>query len=188
MNTFFTALARTSQTNSMDYEARIKAAIADLESQKRINYQATATKWDIHRITLARRHRGETGSNQDATSFARQKLTNTQEKTLIKHINNLSDRGFPPTPQIVKNLAEEVAGVALGKNWVSRFCGRHQDQLKSVYLRMIDHKRKLADNSHHFKYFYDQVCMILYAFRMRFLSVILAFLSNITFFYSYTRK
>jgi hypothetical protein len=165
----------------MDYEARMKAAITDLKSQERTNYAATATKWEVHRITLARRYRGETESNQDATSYARQKLTNTQEKTLIKHINKLSDRGFPPTPQIVKNLAEEIAGVALGKNWVSRFCGRHQDQLKSVYLRTIDHKRKLADNSHHFKYFYDQVRIISYAFHTRFSSVMPAFLSNITF-------
>jgi hypothetical protein len=62
MNTFFTAHARTLQENSMDHNARIEAAIADLESQKRVNYKATAEKWNLSRITLARRHRGETGS------------------------------------------------------------------------------------------------------------------------------
>jgi Tc5 transposase DNA-binding domain len=160
MHTFFTAHARTSKSNNMDHDARIRAAIADLESQDRINYKVTAIKWGLKRTTLARRHRGETGSKQEANSYARQKLTDTQEKTLIRHINKLSDRGFPPTPQIVKNLAEEIAGVALGPNWVSRFCKRHQKQLLSVYLRTIDHKRKLADNSYHFKYFYDQVRMI----------------------------
>jgi hypothetical protein len=160
MHAFFTAHARTSKSNNMDHNARIKAAIADLESQERINYAATATKWGLKRSTLSRRHRGKTSSRQDANSYTRQQLTDSQEKTLIKYINKLSDRGFPPTPQIVKNLAEEIAGVALGKNWVSRFCGRHQDQLKSVYLRTIDHKRKLADNSQHFKHFYDQVRMI----------------------------
>jgi hypothetical protein len=144
----------------MDHEARIQAAIADLESQDRTNFAATARKWDIERSTLSRRYRGETGSNQDASSYARRQLTDAQEQTLIKHINKLSDRGLHPTPQIVKNIAEEITHVDLGKNWVSRFCERHKDQLKSVYLRTIDHKRKIADNSHHFEHFFKTVRMV----------------------------
>ena len=116
MPTFYTALARSSNANSMDHDARIEAAIADLESQERVNYSATAKKWNVDRTTLAKRHRGKTGSNQDANSYARQRLTDTQEKTLIEYINKLSDRGLPPTPQIIKNLAEEIAGVTLRKN------------------------------------------------------------------------
>jgi hypothetical protein len=144
----------------MDHEARIQAAITDLESQDRVNYAAIARKWEIDRSTLSRRHRGETGPNRDATSYVRRQLTDAQEDILIGHINKLSDRGLPPTPQIVKNIAEEIAHVALGKNWVPRFCQRHQDRLKSVYLRTINHKRKIADNSHHFQHFYDTVRML----------------------------
>ena len=148
---------RPSHANSMDHNARIEAAIADLESQDRQNIAATTRAWGIARETLSKRFRGRTGSNEDATSYARRQLTDVQEKTLIEYINKLSDRGLPPTPQIVKKLAEEIAGVALAKNWVSRFCNRHQDRLLSVYLRTIDHKRKLADNSCHFQHFYEQV-------------------------------
>ena len=82
----------------MDHNARIEAAIADLESQERTNYAATATKWGLKRETLSKRFRGETGSNQEANSYARRRLTDTQEKTLIGYINKLSDRGLPPTP------------------------------------------------------------------------------------------
>jgi hypothetical protein len=116
MHTFFTAHARTSKSNSMDHDALIEAAIADLKSQKRLNYKKIAKKWGLDRITLWRRHTGKTASKQEANSNARQRLTDTQEKTLVGYINKLSDRGFPPTPQIVKNLAEEIAGVALGPN------------------------------------------------------------------------
>jgi Tc5 transposase DNA-binding domain len=175
MHTFHPAHARTSHANSMDHNARIQAAITDLESQERVNYRAAAKKWNLDRTTLARRHRGETGSNQEATSYARRQLTDIQEKTLIGYINKLSDRGLPPTPQIVKNLAEEIAGGALGKNWVARFCERYQDQLISVYLRTINHKRKLADNSSYFQHFYEYVRIIFifisYAFRMIFACV-----------------
>ena len=163
MHTFSPTTVRTSKLYRMDHESRIEAAIADLESQERINYHATGKKWNLDRTTLARRHRGETGSNRDATSYARRQLTDVQEKTLVGYINKLSDRGLPPTPQIVKNLAEEIAGVTLGKNWVSRFCSRHRSQLISVYLRTIDHKRKLADNSSHFQHFYEHV-RIIFAF------------------------
>jgi hypothetical protein len=55
----------------------------------------------------------------------------TCKKVLIKHINELSDRGLPPTPQIVKNLAEEIIHAELGKNWVSRFIRRRHGQLIS---------------------------------------------------------
>jgi uncharacterized protein YdhG (YjbR/CyaY superfamily) len=160
MTDFSPPHARTSHANSMAHEARIQAAITDLESQDRRNITATAKKWEVARETLSKRFRGKTGSNQDAISYARRQLTDVQENTLIGYINKLSDRGLPPTPQIVKNLAEEIAGVTLGPNWVSRFCKRHQNQLISVYLRTIDHKRKLADNSSHFQHFYEQVRIV----------------------------
>jgi Tc5 transposase DNA-binding domain len=156
----------------MDHNARLESAIIDLESQSRVNYAAAAKKWKVERTTLAKRHKGQTGTREDATSDTHRKLTNAQEEVLIQYINKLSDRGLPPTPQIVKNIAEEIAYVKLSPNWVSRFCKRHRDQLKSVYLRMINHKRKIADNSYHFQYFYDTVRMLFIcvtpAFRLHF--------------------
>lgn len=175
MTAFSPTHVRTSHANSMAHEARIQAAIADLESQDRRNIATTAKKWGVARETLSKRFRGETVSNQEANSYARRQLTDVQEKTLIGYINKLSDRGLPPTPQIVKNLAEEIAHVTIGKNWVSRFCERHRDQLLSVYLRTIDHKRKLADNSYHFQHFYEQVrilfAVVAHAFRTSFACV-----------------
>ena len=82
----------------MDHNTRIEAAITDLRSQKRTNFAATAKRWDVERTTLAKRFRGETGTNEDVNSYVRQKLTATQEETLITYINKLNDRGFPPTP------------------------------------------------------------------------------------------
>jgi hypothetical protein len=64
---------------------------------------------------------------------------------------------MPLTPQIVKNLAEEICGKSLSEKWTSRFIARKKDVLKSVYLTTIDHKRKLADNSSYFEHFYANV-------------------------------
>ena len=143
----------------MDRNARIAAAIADVESQDRPNIAATAKKWQVARETLSKRFRNETGTIEDANSDSRQRLTTSQEECLIEYINKLSDRGFSPTPQIVKNIAEGIAKSKLGKNWISRFCSRNQERIKSIYLRTIDHKRKIADNSEYFQHFYSTVSL-----------------------------
>ena len=67
----------------------------------------------------------------------------------------------------------EIAGIKLGPNWVSRFCKRHQKDLKSVYLRIIDHKRKVTDNSAYFQHFYEQVCLVFIAILSTFYTYLL---------------
>ena len=91
----------------MDHNARIAKAILELQSQDPPKYAETARKYDIDKSTLWRRFKGKTGSIQDANSTSRQKLTNIQEEVLIEHVNKLTDRGIPPTPQMLKNFAEE---------------------------------------------------------------------------------
>jgi hypothetical protein len=62
-----------------------------------------------------------------------------QENVLIRYINELSARDFLSTSQIVKNLAEELAGKEIGQNWVGRFVKRKKDMLKSIYLAPINY-------------------------------------------------
>lgn len=113
MSTFSQLKYLTLSNSTMDHNARINSALAELESQININHSATARKWGISRQTLAKRYKGETGTVQEADSYVRQKLTNAQEEVLIAHINRLIERGLPPTPQIVRNIAEEVAKTKL---------------------------------------------------------------------------
>ena len=79
----------------MDHDARIEAAIADLESQDRQIFAATARRWKVTRETLSKRFRGETGPNRDTTSYARRQLTDVQEQALIKHINYADQNRIP---------------------------------------------------------------------------------------------
>jgi hypothetical protein len=152
---------------------RIELAIADLESQVCLNYTDAAKKWNIDRSTLSRRHRGVTGSKQDQYSYTAKKLTDVQETVLVRYINDLSARGLPPTLQIVKNLAKELAGEEIGQCWVRRFVERKKNALRSIYLTPIDHQRKVSDNSHHYEHFYANVCRYFYClvFIVRFISV-----------------
>jgi len=95
---------------------RIPEAIADLESQEVPNVKATAEKYDVARKTLENRWKGKSVSMEEAVSIHRQCLTNAQERALVHLINKLTDRRIPPTASIVKNLAEEIRGQAVGKN------------------------------------------------------------------------
>ena len=74
--TFPAASARTSKSHRIDHEAQIQAAIADLELQTRKNYTCITRKWDIERIILTRRFRGEIGPNRNAISYVYKQLTN----------------------------------------------------------------------------------------------------------------
>ncbi|RFU28811.1 hypothetical protein B7463_g7524, partial [Scytalidium lignicola] len=99
-------------------EALMQKAIANLKSQERPNFKATAEKYSLERTTLAKRFKGQHGSMKDASSTHKQRLNDIQEQVLIDQINLLTDRGMPPTCQVVHNMAEEIIQAPLGKNWV----------------------------------------------------------------------
>ena len=137
--------------------ARIDAAMAQLDSQKTLNYAAAARAFGIHPTTLWRRYSGKTVSREKANSTFRQRLNNVQEDTLLGYIDSLTDRHIPPTSQIVRNLAEEILKGPVGKNWTGRFLKRHAERIDSHYLRPLDRARASAESIPLFERFYTLV-------------------------------
>src|SRR5450756_2686339 len=119
-------------------EEDMEKALDALDRQLMPNYAETGRNFGIERTTLMRRHKGISTSRQEATSVYHKLLTDTQEEALIDQINKLTARGLPPTSHIVRNLAEEMIGRDVNKNWTSNFVQRHSSRLKSLYLRNID--------------------------------------------------
>ena len=76
---------------------------------------------------------------------------------MIEYINKLSDRGMPPTHQILENLVIGIVGHVIGDNWTYRFVERYKTVIKLLYLRPLDNARKVADNSAHFEHFFRTV-------------------------------
>jgi hypothetical protein len=99
-----------------DKSALISKAVAAFRAGEFADYSKAATHFGVDRTSVSKRVRGLTKTRQEANSFYHQCLTNVQEEVLIGHINNLTDRGMPPTSHIVKNLAEEIRGREVGKN------------------------------------------------------------------------
>jgi uncharacterized protein YjaZ len=81
----------------------------------------------------------------------------------------LTNRGLPPTSQIVRNLAEEMIHRKVGKNWTGQFIQRHKDRLQSLYLRNIDNMRTQAEYAPVIKLFFDLVSgvFILYSYSLK---------------------
>jgi hypothetical protein len=132
----------------------IEAALQDLKLQDKPNISATARRHNVQRSTLSRRHNRVTTSvkikhqNQEF-------LTQRQQQDLIKYINELTEKGIPPTTTMVRNFAQEMAGKKPHRCWSQRFCKRHQNVLASGYLNNIDAARKAADNEASYQYFFD---------------------------------
>ena len=122
--------------------------------------------YEYSRSAVSRRIRGLTKSRKEALSFWHQCLTDEQEEILIWRINDLTDRGMPPTSQIVKNLAEEIRGQRVNKNWVGGFVKRHNIRLKSLYLRNIDNLLSSTEYAPIFQLFFSIVSVFWLLFRV----------------------
>jgi hypothetical protein len=64
---------------------------------------------------------------------------------------------MPPTARIVRNLAEEIIGGSVGKNWTGDFVKRHKNRLTSLYLRNLDRQRVKSEYAPLFEQFYNMV-------------------------------
>ena len=125
----------------------IDAALADLKLQDTPNYTATAKKFNIDRTTLSRRHRGVTapkGSSAGPTLL----LSIEQRKGLVDYINELTNRGLPPTAAMVRQFAHDIGGKWPEKNWVYRFVDSAENNLQSGFLKGFNLSRKKADNAY----------------------------------------
>ena len=132
--------------------APIDDALASLESLKpgeSINYTQVADKYGCDRNTLSRRHRGVQGTMAKKIENS-QLLSDTQQKELLKYIDELCARGLPPSREMIRNFASEIGGRQAGRSWVDRFIRRYDVDLISRWTSGMDTNRKRADSA--FKY------------------------------------
>src|SRR5438045_4722332 len=145
-------------TTSETHEMQMQLALEACREVDNPNFTAIARDFPpVNRQTLKRRFYGQQNSRAEAISQSRKNLTNMEEEELIKHINMLTDRGLPPTSAMVQNIAEEMIGRAVGKNWTGQFVKRYKDRLQRVYLRNIDNMTIQSDYLPIIQHFFDLV-------------------------------
>ncbi|RYN89936.1 hypothetical protein AA0120_g6512 [Alternaria tenuissima] len=123
----------------------IQEAIAEIESRElgdKFSYQQIAKKYGVNRVTLARRHKGET----EAYGIRKRFLHLQHETELVRYIDTLNERRTPPTRAMIQRYALSLAGFEVTEQWVSRFINRHPDHLISCYTKGMTRLRHSADS------------------------------------------
>lgn len=144
--------------------AQMEAALEHLSALEKPNYAATAKRFNVAETTLRRRFLGEGLSRQQYASERCQHLNTVQEEVLLGYIDKLTNKHIPPTTQIIRNLAEELLGHPVGKNWAAGFCKRHKDRVSSIYLRPLDRARVASERPELYEHFYALVRVICFLF------------------------
>ena len=136
----------------------IDAAVEELHMLPRLrrgDITKIASKFDIKRNTLSDHYHGKHQTIESRENH--QILTNEQEEALIQWIGKLTNRGFPPESQLLRQKViqlrldmcppgQQHLLQPLGVNWVTTFWKRHQDLLGHSRLRRIDKTRQWAIN------------------------------------------
>jgi hypothetical protein len=91
-----------------------------------------AAKHGVVCSTLTHRHQG-IHAPRAAKAINQQKLSLPQEKELVQYIKSLTERGLPPTQEMIQNFASQIAHKHVGDGWVIRFINRLENP---SYLQM----------------------------------------------------
>jgi hypothetical protein len=90
------------------------AAIESLGEGEQFTYKEIAHRYSVNRSTLSRRHRGVQRSIEEY-AVTRQLLSPHQEEELVKYIIRLTERGLPPTKEMIQTFAREVVKKEVGE-------------------------------------------------------------------------
>jgi predicted HicB family RNase H-like nuclease len=105
----------------------INAAIEAIELREpdaSFSYRAVAKQFGVDRTTLSQRHRG--AQQTVAAKHEEQQLLNPQQEAeLVVYIERCTERGLPPTREMVQNFASAVAKWEASDAWVTRFLHCH---------------------------------------------------------------
>ncbi|KAK2923291.1 hypothetical protein FoTM2_016813 [Fusarium oxysporum f. sp. vasinfectum] len=135
--------------------AAVDKALEFLKTSGSINYAATAKKFECDETTLRRRHQGKQRARRDADSLYKSRLSKQQEQDLVTYIRKLSLRGIPPTLSMIRNFAQDIAKIEVGKNWPYSFVQRHRNEIDCTWFDGFDIARRRADNASRYRAYFD---------------------------------
>jgi hypothetical protein len=87
-------------------EEKIQLAIIAIENQEFKSIRDAAVHFEVSKTTLGYRMTGR--KTRAKAHETQQLLSNAQENTLARWITRLTATGFPATPLMIKQMAEEI--------------------------------------------------------------------------------
>jgi len=129
-------------------------AINSLQPGEHFTYTEIAEKFGVLRSTLSRRHR-RVSHRREVTDQNRRNLHKHQEGELLQYIQRLTERGLPPTRQMMRNFASNIAKKDVSMSWVDRFVRNNKDSLISCWSTGLDTNRHNADSEAKYKLYFQ---------------------------------
>jgi hypothetical protein len=151
-------------------EEDIQKAIISWENKEFRSIRATAIHFEVSVQTLYDRMAGR--KSKTLAHAEAQILSNAEEKTLERWVTRLTSTGYPATPALVIETAEQIrqgrvklspasrTQPPIGHEWLYRFLNRHPT-LKGTYSRQLESARQQGPT-------YDKISQWYSAFRSRF--------------------
>uniref|UniRef100_A0A093V606 Tigger transposable element-derived protein 1 n=1 Tax=Talaromyces marneffei PM1 TaxID=1077442 RepID=A0A093V606_TALMA len=145
-------------------ESRIQKALESLQKNPKQKIAHLAREFNVDYHRLRRRTLGS--ASQLNRRPAHKRLTDDQESAIIIWIDDLDDRGLPPTVHMIQNYAENVLQnmhpnaanpPKLGDRWVHRFLKRLPPAYKIQKQKTIDPKRHLAEDPNIIQAWFDRL-------------------------------
>ncbi|KAM5528987.1 transposase [Fusarium oxysporum f. sp. phaseoli] len=123
-------------------ENHILLALRALQNNPKLKLRPTARAYQVDYWKLRRRYNG-IQSQLDRVPKPR-RLSDLEEKIIIKFILNLDSRGFPPRLRFVEEMANRLLAdrdaSPVGKRWAHNFVKR-QPELKTRFSHKYDYQR-----------------------------------------------
>jgi len=159
-------MARSSKQKA-ESEADIQTALLAYRAGNFSSIRAAAGAFSVPYTTLRHRIAGRTSRSHAYESA--QILLNIEEQTLVRWISRLCRTGFPASPKLVIEMAEEVRRSRfqlsqslplslrpIGEHWIDRFRTRHPE-IQGIWTRQIESARHNAINADTVGMWFDAV-------------------------------
>jgi hypothetical protein len=78
-----------------------------------------------------------------------------QEAELVEYLKSLTKRGLPPTREMARDFASQIAKEPLGEKWVARFLERNDAHLIRRWTPGMDALRHRADSEAKYDLYFD---------------------------------
>jgi hypothetical protein len=137
--------------------APIDNAIAAIEVRQaggKVLLREYANRFGVHRSTLGQRWRRVTVSQEEGYGKLLA-VSSQQELELVRYIEDITKQGLPPTSDMIRNFASEVAHKELGSSWVARFVKRHEIHLISNWTTGLNCTCHLPDSKVKYRLYSD---------------------------------
>ena len=158
-------------------EADVLSAISAYQSGEYTSIRKCAGAFSIPYPTLQHRIAGRL--SRPTSHEHRQILSNAEERKLVRCITQLTNTGFPASPALVVQMADEIRhgryqlshnppsyDRPIGKSWLDRFRKRHPE-IQGIWTRKIDGVRHKALSLEVVKTWFEAVAEVLESLRRR---------------------